>query len=64
MPETDFKPIKSFTGYKSSLAFGSVTSFFGIKVRRFYVFLVNDKMDLRQISLQGLGQTLVHYILH
>jgi len=34
-----------------------VTSFFGIKVSRFCVFLENDKTDPRQILfLQGLGQ--------
>jgi len=40
--ETDFYPVNSFE--LISLAFGSVTSFFGIKV---CVFFLNDKTDLR-----------------
>jgi len=39
----------SLTGYLSSLAFGSVTSFFVIKVCVFCVFLENDKTGLSQI---------------
>jgi len=31
-PETDILPVNSLTGYKSSPAFGSATSLFGIKV--------------------------------
>jgi len=33
----------------SLLAFGSVASFFGMKMCAFFVFLKNDKTDLRQI---------------
>jgi len=40
----------------SLLAFESVTSFFGIKVCVFCVFLENDKTDLRQIFFQGLRE--------
>jgi len=61
-----FNPYNSLTGYYSSIAFDSVTSFFGIKVYVFCVLLENDNMDLRQILFQGLGQekTLVYYNLH
>jgi len=41
-PETDFQPVNNLTGYLSSLAFGSVTSLFGIKVYVLCVFLEND----------------------
>jgi len=41
----------------------SVTSFFGIKVCIFCVFLENDKTDLRQIFFRILG-ALVYYKLH
>jgi len=42
------------TGNKSSLAFGSVTSFFGIKGAFFAFFLKNGKTDLCQIVFQSL----------
>jgi len=39
----------------SSLAFGSVMSFFGIK-GAFFAFFSNDKKDLRQIFFQDLRE--------
>jgi len=48
----------------SSLAFVSVTLFFGIKVRTFYTYLENDNTDLRQIFFRVYGKKLVYYNLH
>jgi len=41
-----------------------VTSFFGIKVCIFCVFLENVKTDLRKIFFRALEKTLVHYNMH
>jgi len=48
-----FNSEKNLTGYKSSLVFGSVTSFFGIQV---CVFIDNDKTDMWQFFFSGLGE--------
>jgi len=44
-----FSMLTVFNWLLGSLAFGSVTSFFRIKVCFFCVFLENDKTDPRQI---------------
>jgi len=54
--ETDFLPVNSLTGYLSSLAFGMVTSFFGIKGVFFAFLSKSEKANLRQIFFQGLGE--------
>jgi len=51
-PETDFQPVNSLTGYQSNLAFGSVTSFFGIKG----VFFSKTTRGSAPNISQGLGE--------
>jgi len=50
---------ESILEQSSFLVFGSVTSFFGIKVYVFCAFLENDKTYLSQIFFQGLGENVM-----
>jgi len=48
-------PVNSLTGYEGSLAFGSVTSFFGIK-GTFFVFFSKTTRRICAKFFQGLGK--------
>jgi len=53
--ETNLEPVNSLTGYSSSLAFGSVTSFFGIK-GTLLRFSLKQQDESATKFFQGLGE--------
>jgi len=59
-----FKPVNSLNGFYSSLAFGSVTSFFGIKVCVFVFFSKTTRWICAKVFFRIYEKTLVHYNLH